>query len=183
MFFDFVQDVEIPPEPSFKKPRTAVRTSAVPPDFFDSSVAKETVTSQKIAPSKPPEGIPTGRYSEGCLRYTTLLWVYTHLSALKKLIPSLPDFFDKTLKTEDNVWPQKKQSTAADNQSAKDADPPSQNASLPEGFFDDPKRDAKARKVEYKDPELQEWEKFQKSIQKEDDVSYMYMHVYVHVNV
>ena len=42
--------------------------------------------------------------------------------------------------------------------------------SLPEGFFDDPKLDAKARKVEYKDPITEEWEKFQKSIQKEDDV-------------
>ena len=41
---------------------------------------------------------------------------------------------------------------------------------LPEGFFDDPKKDAKARNVEYKDPILDEWEKFQKSIQKEDDV-------------
>ncbi|XP_064396847.1 zinc finger protein 830-like [Halichondria panicea] len=130
-------DVEIPPEPSFKKPKTAVRTSALPPDFFDSNVAKETVTSQKTGPSKHPEGVPT-------------------------------DFFDKMPKAEDNVWPQKKQSKA---ESTKDADPPSKNASLPEGFFDDPKRDAKARKVEYKDPELQEWEKFQKSIQKEDDVS------------
>ena len=41
---------------------------------------------------------------------------------------------------------------------------------LPEGFFDDPKLDAKARKVEYKDPMTEEWEKFQKTIQKEDDV-------------
>ena len=69
----FVQDVEIPPEPSFKKPKTAVRTSALPPDFFDSNVAKETVTSQKTGPSKHPEGVPTGRYSEGCRRYTPLL--------------------------------------------------------------------------------------------------------------
>ena len=42
---------------------------------------------------------------------------------------------------------------------------------LPEGFFDDPKKDAKARHVEYKDPMTEEWERFQKSIQKEDDVS------------
>ena len=44
-------------------------------------------------------------------------------------------------------------------------------SSLPEGFFDDPKLDAKARKVEYKDPMTEEWDKFQKTIQKEDDVS------------
>ena len=90
-------------------------------------------------------------------------------NSLNQSPSKIADFFDKMPKAEDNVWPQKKQSKA---ESTKDADPPSKNASLPEGFFDDPKRDAKARKVEYKDPELQEWEKFQKSIQKEDDVSY-----------
>ncbi len=52
--------------------------------------------------------------------------------------------------------------------SCREEDP---KGSLPEGFFDDPKQDAKARKVEYKDPILEQWEKFQKSIQKEDDVS------------
>lgn len=67
---------------------------------------------------------------------------------------------------------------------------------IPEGFFDDPKLDAKvhvhretcifhhllalhflfpsppiqARKVEYKDKMEEEWEMFQKSIQKESDV-------------
>ena len=45
------------------------------------------------------------------------------------------------------------------------------DAALPEGFFDDPKMDAKARKVEYKDPMTEEWEKFQKSIAKETDTS------------
>ena len=35
---------------------------------------------------------------------------------------------------------------------------------LPEGFFDDPVMDAKARGVEYKDAEEAEWEAFQKEI-------------------
>ncbi|GLV40969.1 uncharacterized protein CBL_04493 [Carabus blaptoides fortunei] len=35
---------------------------------------------------------------------------------------------------------------------------------LPEGFFDDPKLDAKARNLEYKDPLEEQWEKFQKEI-------------------
>jgi zinc finger protein 830 len=48
--------------------------------------------------------------------------------------------------------------------------------SLPEGFFDDPKLDAKARKVEYRDKMEDEWEKFQKSIQKEKDVSEAIQH-------
>ena len=61
---------------------------------------------------------------------------------------------------------------------------------LPEGFFDDPKQDAKARKVEYKDPMTEEWEKFQKTIQKEDDVrtNYIYartrlcIYIYIYIH-
>ncbi|XP_031784993.1 zinc finger protein 830 [Nasonia vitripennis] len=43
----------------------------------------------------------------------------------------------------------------------------SSQAVLPEGFFDDPVKDAKARNVEYKDPIEEEWEKFQKEIKEE----------------
>ncbi|XP_034247307.1 zinc finger protein 830 [Thrips palmi] len=51
--------------------------------------------------------------------------------------------------------------------------PQAQNRSetLPEGFFDDPIMDAKARHVEYKDPIEEEWEKFQKEIKEEVTVS------------
>lgn len=42
---------------------------------------------------------------------------------------------------------------------------------LPEGFFDDPLLDAKARNVEYKDPIEEEWEKFQKEIKEENTLS------------
>ena len=51
---------------------------------------------------------------------------------------------------------------------------PLHSVALPEGFFDDPKMDARARNVEYKDPMTEEWEKFQKSIAKETDVCFMY---------
>lgn len=37
-------------------------------------------------------------------------------------------------------------------------------ATLPEGFFDDPKKDAIARNLEYKDPVQEEWDRFQKEI-------------------
>lgn len=46
-----------------------------------------------------------------------------------------------------------------------------QAESLPEGFFDDPVLDAKARNVEYKDPIEEEWEKFRKEIAEETNVS------------
>lgn len=38
---------------------------------------------------------------------------------------------------------------------------------LPEGFFDDPIKDAKARNIEYKDPAEEEWDRFQKEISQE----------------
>ncbi|XP_055377548.1 zinc finger protein 830 [Condylostylus longicornis] len=38
---------------------------------------------------------------------------------------------------------------------------------LPEGFFDDPVKDAKIRNTEYKDPQEEEWEKFQREIKEE----------------
>jgi len=42
---------------------------------------------------------------------------------------------------------------------------------LPEGFFDDPIQDAKARGIEYKNPEDEEWEAFKKEIAVEVAVS------------
>ncbi|XP_058118810.1 zinc finger protein 830 [Anopheles ziemanni] len=48
---------------------------------------------------------------------------------------------------------------------------PSEEEKLPEGFFDDPKMDAKARNQEYKDPDDEEWEKFQKEIKEATNVS------------
>lgn len=42
---------------------------------------------------------------------------------------------------------------------------------LPEGFFDDPIKDAKARNSEYRDPVEEEWEKFQQEIKTASDFS------------
>jgi zinc finger protein 830 len=38
------------------------------------------------------------------------------------------------------------------------------DSAIPEGFFDDPVKDAKARNLEYKDPDEEEWVKFQREI-------------------
>ncbi|XP_058839956.1 zinc finger protein 830-like [Topomyia yanbarensis] len=43
-------------------------------------------------------------------------------------------------------------------------EPPLEDEKIPEGFFDDPKADAKARNIEYKDPNDEEWDRFQKEI-------------------
>lgn len=42
---------------------------------------------------------------------------------------------------------------------------------LPEGFFDDPVKDAKARNLDYKDPVEEEWERFQKEIKAASNLS------------
>lgn len=42
---------------------------------------------------------------------------------------------------------------------------------LPEGFFDDPIKDAKIRNLEYKDPQDEEWERFQREIKEAATVS------------
>ncbi|XP_055544699.1 zinc finger protein 830 [Wyeomyia smithii] len=52
----------------------------------------------------------------------------------------------------------------AEEQEAAPSEPPTDEEKLPEGFFDDPKADAKARNIEYKDPNDEEWERFQKEI-------------------
>lgn len=42
---------------------------------------------------------------------------------------------------------------------------------LPEGFFDDPVKDAKARNLDYKDPVEEEWERFHKEIKAASSLS------------
>lgn len=55
-----------------------------------------------------------------------------------------------------------------EKQQEQEEPPKENNEVLPEGFFDDPKLDAKARNVEYKDAAEEEWEKFQKEIREAD---------------
>ncbi|GBP48614.1 Zinc finger protein 830 [Eumeta japonica] len=68
----------------------------------------------------------------------------------------------------DSPGPSDSENTTKDNfliqQSASDKQ-------LPEGFFDDPILDAKARNIEYKNPIEEEWEKFQKEIREEASAS------------
>ena len=49
--------------------------------------------------------------------------------------------------------------------------PQAMSEQLPEGFFDDPKEDAKVRQIEYKDKMDEEWELFQRSMKEETTVS------------
>lgn len=51
------------------------------------------------------------------------------------------------------------------------SDQSSKDEALPEGFFDDPIKDAKARNSDYKDPVEEEWEKFQQEIKEASNFS------------
>lgn len=96
---------------------------------------------------------------------------------------SLPDdFFDSSVTTKPPslghlTLPQT--SSQEDSHAAMDIDVPvpvekeedKAEPPLPEGFFDDPILDAKARNIEYKDPIEEEWEKFQKELKEENTVS------------
>ncbi|CAG9807835.1 unnamed protein product [Chironomus riparius] len=70
--------------------------------------------------------------------------------------PSIPDdFFDSKPKFTKSV---KTKNPEVENENMQ------VDEALPEGFFDDPVKDAKARNLEYKDPVEEEWDKFQKEI-------------------
>lgn len=97
--------------------------------------------------------------------------------------PRLPDgFFDSQNKTSivaqtavsNETEPMEEEETEKDVESEEEKDasqPEVKDNPLPEGFFDDPVMDAKARNVEYKDPIQEEWERFQKEMKEETSVS------------
>lgn len=84
---------------------------------------------------------------------------------------SLPaDFFDSGARINKdlvNIRLPGRSSAGKDDQTEAEGapvEPPPDEEKIPEGFFDDPKADAKARNIEYKDPNDEEWERFQKVI-------------------
>ncbi|ESO86144.1 hypothetical protein LOTGIDRAFT_204560 [Lottia gigantea] len=123
--------------------------SGLPSDFFESKSAQNSYkNSVALASYSSSEDEEEDNKSE-------------NTSTSKPSISALPtDFFDsgpppKSSRIQDVDDEQQK--TIAD--------------ALPEGFFDDPKMDAKVRKVEYKDKMEEEWEMFQKSMKEETHVS------------
>ena len=71
------------------------------------------------------------------------------------------DFFDVRPKIIENKHNQNENINENDNQNVINSN------ELPKGFFDDPMLDAKARNIQYKDPQEEEWEKFQKMLAEE----------------
>ncbi|XP_067680900.1 zinc finger protein 830-like [Haliotis asinina] len=123
-----------------------VKQSGLPADFFDKSSPKSGPQSNSLlADYGSSSEEDSDGADEGAGR-----------SARQGpgVLPS--DFFDKGSKPSGDAV-EEKPKTMADI--------------LPEGFFDDPKMDAKVRKVEYKDKMEEEWEQFQRAMKEESHVS------------
>lgn len=149
-----------PPQPA-KKLKSILKNAAesppivvnsVPPDFFDGS-AKMKTTSLSAQPEKktvPPKIL------------------------LVQGVPSDDEEEDEEENSGGEAGSEAKDEAAEtdgkDEKAAKSSKAAVEDA-LPEGFFDDPMLDAKARNVEYKDPVEEEWERFQREIKATENMS------------
>ncbi|XP_069937697.1 zinc finger protein 830 isoform X2 [Cherax quadricarinatus] len=80
-------------------------------------------------------------------------------------------FFD----TDETISNSQEEESIYQEKPPKPKDPPKPNTTevLPEGFFDDPVADAKARKVEYKDKDAEEWLSFMREVSAAEQQSRM----------
>ncbi|CAO1420614.1 unnamed protein product [Diamesa serratosioi] len=171
--------------------KTVVRSESVWTVHVNAKQHKENVTQAKklkdkleAKPSPTPKAMPTlagikrtievmrsevpEKKVKGILKNSSSSSVQmTHvIPSTNETIPN--DFFDTNAKSEtlSNVQ-------GTDNKESEKVEENMQvdDEELPEGFFDDPKKDAKARHQEYKDPNDEEWEKFQKEIKEATTMS------------
>lgn len=126
-------------------------------------------------PAKLPKGILKNCYQQTSASTSTA----TTSSSNGNDKDNLPDnffdndtsnYFERTLKKTSiktdlvNIKRGTDATTAADHvDEAMDIEQ-QKDETIPEGFFDDPIKDAKARHIDYKDPTELEWEKFQQEI-------------------
>jgi len=149
--------------------RKVARNAGVPENFFDSAKTKAFLNLNK-APQKSilknrgstmaPPAAPAANSKATGREWTSSAPTSNKkpssfktpaggsIKHLEEAIPS--DFFDA------------KMSAPAPEEPV--AGPAENDAALPEGFFDDPIKDGKARGIEYKDPVEEEWEAFTKEI-------------------
>ncbi|XP_045187444.2 zinc finger protein 830-like [Mercenaria mercenaria] len=135
----------------------------LPPDFFDNNkstaLAKQpkSILTNSTKPLLSQYGSSDSEEEEDVKKPANISTQPTKLSS--SALPA--DFFDAgvmpSASTSKDVEEEPRPATMADV--------------LPEGFFDDPKMDAKVRKVEYVDKMEEEWELFQKTMKEETHVS------------
>lgn len=165
----------------------AKKSASIMPPPSSKPPATSTTATKRMAPppvSEVPAKIPRGILkNSGQTSNTPAQITETQTSSTDK--NALPDnFFDNPLQNSTNFYEatltktsiktnlvsikrnidSEETNTDASTESHKDE-------TLPEGFFDDPIKDAKARHSEYKDPVEEEWEKFQQEIKAASDFS------------
>ncbi|XP_047100398.1 zinc finger protein 830 [Schistocerca piceifrons] len=149
-----------PPQPA-KKLKSILKNASesppiivnsIPPDFFDGSAQMKTA---------PPATLPEKKTVPARV-------------LLVRGVPSDDDEEDEVENDGDEAVLKAKEeeaeTDAKDEKAAKNSKVAAEDA-LPEGFFDDPLLDAKARNVEYKDPVEEEWERFQREIKATENMS------------
>lgn len=136
----------VPPTPA----ATATGSCSVPSDFFDKPSATN-------ANNNPAASLS---YYEATMQKTSIRQdlLNIHRESLMPASNSSAASAERANSTERMVVDRDQTVGATDE-------------ALPEGFFDDPIKDAKARNLEYKDPVEEEWDRFQKEIKAEADAS------------
>ncbi|KAL4238716.1 hypothetical protein ACF0H5_003423 [Mactra antiquata] len=132
-------------------------SGGLPSDFFDSSKGSSSKKS-KSSVTNSTKPLLSGYGSSDSEENEERSSATTSSSSTLAVVSGLPaDFFDS------NVTP---------STSKEEEDKPSKiSDALPEGFFDDPKMDAKIRNVEYIDKMEEEWDLFQRTMKEESHVS------------
>lgn len=165
---------------------SVVKSEAVWSIHINSKQHKENIA-RKNAPVPPPQKQESLTVETETLKKPSLPSATKRpKSILKNATPLPPTFFDdvkiesevptKKVKLEEiDTTEEPKEITEDGNETPMETDV-TRDSELPEGFFDDPVLDAKARNVEYKDPVEEEWERFQKEIKEETDLSAKLIH-------
>jgi len=166
-----------------KEKKVIAKNAGVPENFFDSAKTKAFLNLNK-APQKsilknsskseqdkgPPKEVTSANNKATGKEWTSRAPVLTEKPGPKPKKEKSPNPQKTLLRTpsggimahlEDDVpadfFDKKEKKVNVEEEEEKEGD-------LPAGFFDDPVKDAKARGLEYKNPEDQEWELFQKEI-------------------
>ncbi|KAK9512083.1 hypothetical protein O3M35_000589 [Rhynocoris fuscipes] len=166
---------------------SVVRSEAVWNVHINSKQHRENIAKKKQTPvlnikPEPPAHIPFKRPKDDTAEES----VPKKIKGILKNAPVLPNgFFDVKqeiddtnikMETEDDVSTKTNGSEEKMSTATTIVESVSNSSELPEGFFDNPILDAKARNVEYKDPIQEEWERFQREIKEETHLSARIIH-------
>lgn len=125
--------------------------------------------SSKVVPKLPEGFVPKSRLvkekTEAISKPVQLSSEQVRAVEIKSNLPS--GFFDDNVTLSIDTQDQEPESSEG-MEEEKDHKSKNPASTLPDGFFDDAREDAKARKVEYKDPQELEWEKYQSEMEQED---------------